>query len=553
VALTVGDVLDLDVFKLGAVEVVAGAAHLGRTVRWVHISELPDIAYLLKGGELLLTTGMALGGQPDLQRRYIRDLAEVGAAGLVIELGRTFERAPTAMVEEAERASLPLIALHRETRYVDVTEQVHAAIINRQFELLEKAEAIGRDFTRLVLRGVRPAAIVRHLSSITRNPVVLEDSAHQVVECSSHGSPMTQLLHEWDAHSRAGHVAADDQVVVSENGTLRCAWIAISFRDETWGRLHVLPLDSPIDEVDRLALDRAGAALSLALLADRDAAHLADHARGALISEILEGTSSSTDELLERAHSLGIDLRDKKLVAIAIEARDLFMGEDGEIGERDRQQRRAHLLAETRAAAARAGCVGLSASLGDRVMAVVASPNGDPVAASHALANDVCQRVSARFGGVAAIAGVSGPVGPDALRRAFDDAREAARYGLAVGHEGPLVYRYGELGLHQLMLRLADGPELARFVESELGPLLASDARSTAPLLPTLRAYLDCGGLKTATAASLGIERRSIYHRLERIRQVLQRDLGDPEVRARLVVALRGLEFLKRRSPRPTP
>jgi purine catabolism regulator len=148
------------------------------------------------------------------------------------------------------------------------------------------------------------------------------------------------------------------------------------------------------------------------------------------------------------------------------------------------------------------------------------------------------------------VVGVSGPAGPEALHRAFEEAREAARYGITIGR-GSGVYRYGDLGLHQLLLRLASGPDLARFVESELGALLNHDARSSAPLLPTLRAYLDHGGSKTACAKALQIERRSIYHRLDRIRKLLRDDLEDPEVRARLTVALRGLDLLRRQSHIP--
>jgi purine catabolism regulator len=40
--------------------VVAGADRLGTPVRWVHAIELADVAHLLRGGELVLTTGIAL-------------------------------------------------------------------------------------------------------------------------------------------------------------------------------------------------------------------------------------------------------------------------------------------------------------------------------------------------------------------------------------------------------------------------------------------------------------------------------------------------------------
>lgn len=56
---TVAQVLELDTLRRGRPRVAAGAAGLRRTVRWTHVTEHPDIAHLLRGGELLLSTGLA--------------------------------------------------------------------------------------------------------------------------------------------------------------------------------------------------------------------------------------------------------------------------------------------------------------------------------------------------------------------------------------------------------------------------------------------------------------------------------------------------------------
>ena len=57
---TVREVIGLESVRHGAPRVVAGEDGLDRPVRWVHIAEVPDIATLLRGGELVLTTGIGL-------------------------------------------------------------------------------------------------------------------------------------------------------------------------------------------------------------------------------------------------------------------------------------------------------------------------------------------------------------------------------------------------------------------------------------------------------------------------------------------------------------
>ena len=549
-ALTVHDVLKLEVFRRAEPEVVAGTEHLGRRVRWVHITELPDIAYLLKGGELLLTTGMGLGRDGNLHRRYVRELAETGVAGVVVELGRTFWELPRTMVEEAEACELPLIALHRETRYVEVTEAVHSAIINRQYELLQKAERIGREFTDLVLEGASLSRVVHRLAGIVEDPVILEDAAHQVVEFATHRTPIDEVLEVWEGHSRTGHQETEAETLVRlEGDPTSCAWAEITLRGDPWGRVHVLNVDSPIDEMDGLALDRAVAAIGLTLLADRDADHLSDHARGALLSDVLHGRYESTEEIFRRAKGLGADLEGKRLIALAVELRDLSdLVTERELSERDRQQIRADALAEMKKAISAADLAGLAALDGDRVLAVAGLEEEDSIRQTAAnIAERMAAGVARGVEGLETIIGVSDEIGPESLRRGFDQAMEAARYGVRMQAQAR-TYHFCDLGLHHLLLRLSDGPELARFVEAELNPILEHDAKSATPLLPTLRTYVNMGGSKSAAARALHIERRSLYYRLERISRLLGRTLDDTEARTRLVLALHGLELLQSRA-----
>lgn len=552
-AVSVADVLGLEVLRRGRPEVVAGAGGLHRPVRWVHIAEVPDIAYLLKGGELLLTTGLGIGPDPAVQRRYIAELAEAGVVGVVLELGRTFRETPPAMAAEADRRGLPLIVLHEETPYVEVTEQVHAAIINRQYALLRKAEQIGRDFTDLVLRGAGIPRIVHSLSSIVQNPVVLEDAAHQVVEFSTYAGSVNETLEAWESHSRMGHGPVEMFMPSIQEGDPPCAWVPIPVRDELWGRLHVLLTDSSFDEIDRVALDRAAAAIGLVLLAGRDALHIANHAKGELISDLIEGSFSSAEEVHRRARALGADLEGMTLVAMVIDL-DRFAAHVQEhgLGEREVHRLKMTLLAEARQAISGAGGVAISAVQSDEVLAVIGTPpHLDARATVDRVGERLAERLPEALDGLTATVGASRPVhGVEALSHAFEEARQALAYGKATV-AGRSVYHFDEMGLHRILLRLEDPAELSRFVEAELGPLLAHDARSSSPLLPTLRAHLEHGTNKSRTARVLHVERRSVYRRLERISRILACDLGDVETQARLLIALKALDLTRRRAGTP--
>ncbi len=131
-ALTLREVLDLDPVRAAEPELLAGHAALDRPVRWVHSSEVYEGADFLDGGELLLTNGFGLTDADDeVRRRYVRELAARGAAGLAVEVGRALPHMPGEVVDEAHRLGLPLPALHRVVPFVRITEAANRAIVAR--------------------------------------------------------------------------------------------------------------------------------------------------------------------------------------------------------------------------------------------------------------------------------------------------------------------------------------------------------------------------------------------------------------------------------------
>src|SRR5687768_4533917 len=180
--LTLAEVLELPVVRRGLPDVVAGHGVLERELRWAHVIEMPDPDDLLKGGELVLTTGLGAGMKPEAQKAWIASVLDQGAAAIAVELGTTWrEQVPAAVVEACAAAGVPLVAFRRAVRFVEITEAVHAAVLNRQFELLRRGEEIHRRFTELILHGRGVPEILAELAQAVGRPVVLEDAAHELV------------------------------------------------------------------------------------------------------------------------------------------------------------------------------------------------------------------------------------------------------------------------------------------------------------------------------------------------------------------------------------
>ncbi|MCW3840854.1 PucR family transcriptional regulator ligand-binding domain-containing protein, partial [Micromonospora yasonensis] len=231
---TVREVLALVPVRHGAPRLVAGDAGLDRPVRWVHVAEVPDIATLLGGGELVLTTGIGLPADDAGLRAFIGDLADVGVSGLVVELGRRYvSGVPRVMAAAAERRGLPLVELRRATPFVRITEAVHALIVDAQLTELRATEEIHQRFTELSVEGAEPAEVVRQAAELSGCPVVLENLSRQVLAYDPAGESAELLLDGWEQHSRrirpTGRTAYDPD----------SGWLVttVGARGQDWGRL----------------------------------------------------------------------------------------------------------------------------------------------------------------------------------------------------------------------------------------------------------------------------------------------------------------------------
>jgi purine catabolism regulator len=539
--LTLAEVLELPVVRRGLPEVVAGERLLGRELRWAHVIEMPDPDDLLKGGELVLTTGLGAGTRPDGQRSWIASVLSQGAAAVAVELGTTWrEQVPAPVVEACEAAGVPLVAFRRAVRFVELTEAVHAAVLHRQFELLRRGEEIHKRFTDLILQGRGVPEILAELAQAVGRPVVLEDGAGELVYYVSQppraGDDVT--LAAWtDLHRAEARGEAPEGAEIVE----------VRLMDSSWGRLMALAIDAPLDDFDRVAVERAALAVAIDLLGQQHEEHLRARSRGAFLSDLADDRVEEADAR-RRAEALGFGPARPgrgELLPVAAAWRGSRAlrrtGSDGLTWTR--------LSGDLRTAL---GSTGLGVLIGprDADMLVLLSLGGrayDAVLAEHVagLFHGVLERRG--LGPADAALAIGAPVedwvaaGPG-LRR----VRRSA--GAATALPPRRWYDARRPGVTDLLHDLRDAPELDAFVDEQLGPLLSDGSARSRALLETLEAYLAAGGRKAQAARALHLERQSLYLRLHRIEELLGVSLDDEDAVLGLHLALRALRFRRRRA-----
>ena len=540
---TVREVLQLAAVQRGQPQVVAAADGLDRPVRWVHAIEFADAARLLRGGELVLTTGIALPDEEALIGAYVAGLAGVGVSALAVELGRKYTGGlPAAFVAAAQDRGLPLVVFTREVPFIEITEAVHALIIDDQLEQLRASARLHEVFTDLAVAGAGPAGILREAALLAGLPLILEDLSHHVLACEPAGTDPAALLADFGARSAA--VPPSPRTAYHPGP----GWLVttVGARGEDWGRV-ILVCDGLPGPVDTVLVERAATTLALGRLLARQQESLERQAHRTLISILLAQPDADPDEMAARCRALGVPVTGRQLITAVIRSPD---GGAGLLA-----QARVLDLAEALADACRTERIpALVGSLDDeRAGALLSAGAGaDPeqvLAGVCAAARRALARRARRPYGMPSgepVIGVGTPAsGMREARRSLLEARQVADAAADSSHaqdggaqDSRLFYRLADLRLRGLLSLLGGDARLATFVDRELGPLRDYDAAHGTDLTGVLAAYLAAGGNKAEAAARAHLARPTLYERLRHIERILGVSLDSAESRTSLHVAL---------------
>ncbi|CAM5577885.1 PucR family transcriptional regulator [Streptomyces chartreusis] len=538
--ITVRRALELPGLRSGLPEIVAGADRLGRTVRWVHAGEVPNIASLLKGGELLLTTGYGLGTRPADQRAFVRTLAERGIAALVIELGARFTRLPAALVDTARAAGLPLVQLHRQVPFVTVTEEIHTEIVNGHYALLQRAEEVHRRCTEALLGGGGVPQVLGILADFSGNPVFLEATDGRLLYAAGAGPEGADPLQVWeglrgqhkDTPPPTGSVLVDVPGGGQGAGSVR-------------GRIVLLPVLGPLAPVHRMAAERAAGILAVVLMQARQEEELAARGRGDFLTDLAEGRVAAGDAPAQ-ARVLGFKPGEGPLLPVVMRLGDV-LSPGGGTSRSSGFESGGGWAVLARAVGEELASVGVPVLLGVRpvegrvplLVGLRAETERSAVAdrVAVALRAGVERAGIQRPGARPPVVVVGVPGGWTAASAGLRHAAETAT--AAQGLADRPWYDARRLDIDLLLWRLRDHPDLAAFVDRAIGPLRDHDDRSKPPLLPTLETYLAHAGRKAETARELHLNRQTLYNRLARIGELLGTDLDDPQTVLALSLALR--------------
>ncbi|QRG70640.1 PucR family transcriptional regulator [Brevibacillus choshinensis] len=524
-------------------EVVAGSRGLARPVRWVHVIETTDSCQYLNGGELILSTGLGFGGEREKRLAYLSELIRRKAVGLCMELGEYIPNIPMDMLEMANHHDFPLIVFHRPVRFVDITQDLHEHLINRQMQALRDLEAYSRSLQQLSLQYQGIPRVLQHFQNAVQTQVFLytPDGATQYVP------PLPQSVQTELTELMRSHLSQ----LESTNGTVnsfqltdtkQIVYQPVMAMGHLLAYLGIVLYERQSDEYLLLTLDSTVSTLAQIMMRKMFVEEQALATENRLFDDLIANRPISEEWM--RSH-LGLSATERTPAYLT-----MLMSFQRVSNDRSDSLPPHDLTAVFRSVLSRLGWRPFIRCTGSRFtfLLVERQPKKDSRRLLEKAMKDL-ERITRQMMG----ADVQIWFGIGRVGRRLAEAGQhlaEAQQALAFQHEAQSPF-FSDLGLFRLLFHIPPEPVLQNFIDDYLGPLLAHDREYGSSLVSTLRVYLDAHLSKQEAAEKLYIHRQTLYHRLEKITECLGEDFTLPHRRLCYEIALRALDWLEKEPSTP--
>ncbi|GAA0415502.1 hypothetical protein Acor_58970 [Acrocarpospora corrugata] len=461
------------------------------------ITDLPDPARYLAGGELVLT-GMMWRQDPADSRRFV-DILVRGRVSALAAGDARLGHIPADLLDACRERGLPLIEVPIEVSFGAVTEAVTRRLAGAQAGDLRRALGRHRRIVAAVAEGAGLTELCELMSAELGVAGAVISAAGTIIAGSLPVADAGRLAREFLGAVRLPLVTAGPYTIFAVDRAHRAAgWALVCGGD----------LDPEIGY-------ELASCVALARTRMEGGRRVERRLAEQLIALATAGTADRS-ELSARLRTCGIDAGEPYAV-VSASVRE--QGVDpavlgGQVVEE---------LMDRRVVAAAAA---------DGAIALVPLREGT--------ADEVAAMLKARVAalpGVAVAIGVSAALtGSAAVRGGVEEAGHARRMAEA---RGGGVVTSAEIYTHALLLATVPGDVRRSFSERLLAPLFAYDRKHQADLVRTLGTFLDCAGSWNTCAEHLHVHVNTVRYRIRRVEELTGKDLSAMADRVDLYLALR--------------
>lgn len=553
--ITVEELMGHDIMK--DARIIAGEGGISRVVTGANIMEVPDILDWVKSGEILITTAYSIKDDENAQKNLIPMLNDKGLAGLALKTKRYLEKAPQIMIDEANKLDFPIIELPYDLSFADVMNDILLEVHNKQSDLLMRMDEIHQKITEVVLSGGGVREVGRTLYGIIKNPLVIKDNifSKSITMASNEekqtlGKEIKKVITGQNLYEDLFQDISKEEPFKSQRDRMegneidRCIFPIIAGK-KLYGEIHIWEKNKKISDVDIRAIQYACAVVALELTKEITIFEVENRHK----NEFLEGLLSSD----ERARSLSLKKADifslesgNKYAVSLIYIDDLekhFYDSPGENGTRSKNR-----LMKTIETAVKAKNIKVvSGCRGNTITLVLDFQNNVQDEYEKETCIDIVKDIAEAIKQSYNITPYTG-IGRcyknlDDLWKSMEESKKALSFARIFNNDK--IIHYDNLGIFRLLCMEHQESEIRRFYKETIESLRQYDEQKDGELINTLRMYFECGGNLKKVSEKMYIHYNTILYRINKIQQITNLDLSNPNDRLNLEVSLKIMSIIE--------
>lgn len=483
-------------------KVVAGQKGLDRAIKWIHILEVDDVKHFIQGDELILTTGVVLKNNEQGFLQFVQQLSHLNVAGLCIEFGMYINSISEAVIELANKLNFPLIVFEEIVSFREITQDVHTCIVQQKYDVLKQLEEYSQKMNQYILKVSDKVKVLQYMQKYLKVNVYFE-----VNKGASFAFPDKKIenckkyINSLDNRSKASR--------------------DMNLFDTVYGTVHIYSEKKAITELDMLILDRTVIALSQFVLRDLYIDERLESESRKFFEKWLEGENND-EEILYFIEEIDGKLKQSGWMVMIHQLKRKNIKKDltnYKINLRQSLQQEGFytfIVEQSQYLIFILGDVMPEVSYKERMKRAM---------------NDIIKQY--RPDTLIAVGKYAKHY--NELKESYETAQESLQIRM---QDMKHSYFYDELILYHMIRVLQTNTSLMKLAEEKTEALYQYDRKNNGNLVQTVTVYFQCNGLKKETAEKLFIVRQTLYHRLDKIEQIIGRDFMDYENRLCLELML---------------
>lgn len=530
--MTVAEMLQIP--SLSGLQVLAGFEGLSRQISTVSVMDAPDIYNWMKGGEFLITSAYAMKDDVENLMGLIEKLNQKGVAAFGIKISRFIRELPQNVLDAANRLGFPLISISENYAFTDIINPVLYSIVNQQAASLMQAEKIHQAFLGLALRSAGAEEILDVLADIMECEVghidLVFDKNVFSKNSDSHRELFLSIEQEKNWESKLKQIM---DCYPLEHGRSLYGYI-------------LLPkgaLGDALNDNIRAAVEYAGIVLTLQIQTRISNRRIEEKYRNEFISDLIYNNIKSEDEIINRASTYGWDLHCGGLVAIVDvnNIKKLFLHQINKEANTELEDTLQSIFNMAQRIMIQSIPNAIYYRLSDHVVYII------PFDAAHQselpqLLNEVFSKIRSAVKQHACYT-VSMGVGSYQMKmldiyKSYQQARMTINLSYQLERYDDILF-YDNMGIYRLLAGKQQDGVCREYMERYILPIRKYDQQYHTNLLQSLQVMINCSWNLRQAAEELFVHYNSAKYRYQKMCELLNMDLRNPDHRLNMEIAIR--------------